>query len=177
MTRLALVPIVCLALIACREPESYPPPAQFVMPSGPEPAATMPDPNRPLIAMADLDWKTHVVDGVLDGPDGETFRWCHPKAEFRMAPTDVRGLVFYTRFILVDDQFRNGAVTLTISINGHTLDRARMAKSGGQEYSRPVPDGWLVAGQPAIITLDLSPWLMSNGEQLGVLLHSIGFKK
>ena len=179
MLRRLIIPMLCLALVACRGPESYPPPAQFVMPSGPEPPATMPDPNRLLIAMADLDWKSHVIDGVLDGPDSENYRWCHPRALFRLTPTDIRSLVFYTRFILIDAQFRPaGVVTLTISINGHTLDRARFVKSGDQEYLRPVPEGWLTAGEPVIITLDLAPPLpVANGDQLGVLLHSIGFRK
>jgi len=148
------------------------------MPSGPEPAPTMPDPDRPMIAMGDLDWKSHVIDGVLDGPDGETYSWCHPKAQFRLTPKDVRGLVFYTRFIVVDAQFRQtGAVTLTISMNGHTLDHARIARGGDQDYERPVPSGWLTAGQPVIITLDLAPPLSFNGDELGVLLHSVGFKR
>ena len=171
---------MCLALGACsRAPDSYPPPVQFVMPSGPEPAAALPGPNRPLLAMADADWKSHVLEGVLDGPDGESFRWCRPVARFRVTPNDVHVLQFYMRFIVVDDALRQtGAVTIAISINGHTLDRPRITTGGEQEYVHDVPQGWLVAREPVTIALDAQPGLVvSPTERLGVLLNSIGFRK
>ncbi|HEV2690939.1 MAG TPA: hypothetical protein VGV35_20425 [Bryobacteraceae bacterium] len=139
----------------------------------------MPEPNRLLIAMADADWKSHVVDGVLNGPDGATYQWTRPTASFRLTPNDVRALQFYMRFTLVDDSFRQtGAVTIAISINGHELDRPRMTNSGEREYVHGVPDGWITAGRPVTIALDVEPALItSRGDKLGVLLHSIGFKK
>src|SRR5262249_54219902 len=154
-----------------RAPESYSPPVQFSMPPGPEPAVPAPDPNRPLIAMADVDWKSHVLGGVLESPDGDEWRWCRPSARFRLTPDNVRGLPFYMRVILVDDSFRqSGAVTVAISINGHELARPRFANGGQHEYTHPVPEDWLAAGTPAAITLDVSPPLVtSGGDQLGVL--------
>ena len=161
-----------------RPPDSYPLPKQFIMPSGPEPAVAMPDPNRLLIEMADLDWKSHALAGVLDGPDGEEMRWCRPSVRFRLTPKDVQGLSFYMRFILVDDLLRqSGAAALAVSINGRELDRAKLTNGGEQEYRHPVPNDWLAAGQPVTIAVDITPPLATPGGELGVLLRSIGFKK
>jgi len=179
-SNLALAWILCLLTCSCvSAPDSYPPPAQFVMPSGPEPPAAMPDAFRPLINMADLDWKSHVLADVLDGPDSEEWRWCRPSPRFRITPNEIQGAQFYMRFIVVADILRkSGAVTVAISINGHELDRPRYVEDGEHEYTRAVPDGWLVANQPVTIALDVTPPLVTaSGDKLGILLHSIGFKK
>ncbi len=177
---LPILTCLALSLVSCaRAPESYPPPAQFVMPPGAEPPVATQDPNRLLIAMADVDWKSYLVSGVIESPDGDDMRWCRPSVRFRLTPNDVQGLQFYMRFILHDLILRkSGSATIAISINGRELDRPRFVNGGEKEYIHPVPDGWLAPGRPVAIALDMDPPLViSAGDQLGILLHSIGFKK
>ena len=68
-------------------------------------------------------------------------------------------------------------MTIAISINEHELDRLAIKDAGEHEYTHPAPEEWVQPGQPVTIALDVTPPLATSGGELGILLHSIGFKK
>ena len=177
--RNAFATVLLLGLCACHSaPDAYPPPAQYVMPSGPEPAAAELAFARPLLAMSDPDIRSHLLADVIAGPEGDEWRWtnAHPKFQVRLAAAE--GLDFLMRFRVPRETLvASGPVTITIGLDGHVLDRPRFSSPDEHLYRRPVPPGVLAAGKPLVVALDVDPiWTSPDGTKLGILIHSLGFE-
>lgn len=169
-----------LGLGSCaRSPDSYPTPAQYVMPPGPEPPAPPVRRRQPVLAMAEPDVNAHILQDVIEEPDGQDWRWTRQHPKFSLSLKNAGNLNFYMRFAIVQETWRDtGPVTLTIRVNDQILDRPRFEKPGDFEYRRPAPADMLAARNPVVIAVDVDPpWTAPGGGKLGIYLHSIGFEK
>jgi len=147
------------------------------MPSGPEPAvASYSDPL--VVAMSDPDASARIIADVFPADPGEEWQFTglHPK--FRLQLQRVSPLNFYMRFDNSVEAVRDwGPVSFTITINGNRFRSSRFS-SGGQEYRRPVPDGWITKPGPVDIAVDIEPPRRApDGTPYGIRLHSIGFEE
>ncbi|MBI3693536.1 MAG: hypothetical protein HY238_01665 [Acidobacteria bacterium] len=172
--------LLAAALASCvRAPDSYPLPAQYVMPSGPESAAAKLDGPRPLLGMSDPDLESRIVQDVRPAPDGDDWRWTGEHPKFRLTLDDVTNLQFCLDLSMRPETLRDtGPVTLTIRINDALLDRPTFAWPGDQEYARAVPAGVLKGPGDVVVSLDVDrPWMAPDQVKLGIYLRSIGFRK
>jgi hypothetical protein len=172
-----LLPILLLS--ACSHPDAFPPPAQVVMPSGPEPAAAAENAARPLLAMSDPDADAHIIRDVPPAGNDPDWRFTglHPK--FRLELVDVSHLVFYVRFFNHGEALlARGPVSFKVDINGKQFQSERFPYEGDAEYRHPLPDGFIARPGLVEISLDISPpWQYPGDGTVGVLLHSIGFQQ
>jgi hypothetical protein len=164
---------------ACsRQPPSYPPPAQIVLPSGPEPALP-PDPARDrLIAMSNPDADSHIVSGVYTADPGAEWRYTGPNARFRFDVPQTADLIFYLRFYNPADALRaRGPMSFSVIINGKRIGSPRYTGSGDLEFRRPIPAGWILKRGPVDVSIEIDPpWHASDGVTYGVMLNAIGFE-
>src|SRR2546423_2196370 len=159
-------------------PDSYPPPAQYKMPPGPEPAIPPLDPARALLEMSDADLEAHIVRDIFASHDETGWCWTGEHPAVRLNPGELKDTELYLRFAVPEQTFRvTGPVTVTVRIGDRVLDRFRIDRSREREYRRPVA-AQDVASRPIVLSLDVAPtWISpSDGVRLGVLLHSIGFR-
>lgn len=168
-----------LILCACSHPEAFPPPAQVVMPSGPEPPAASENSARPLLAMSDADADAHILRDVPPARDDPDWRFTGPHPKFRLELHDVSHLVFYVRFFNHREALlARGPVTFAVEINNKQFRSERFSFEGDVEYRHPLPDGFMAKPGPVEISLDISPpWHYPGDGTVGVLLHSIGFQQ
>ncbi len=168
-----------LLLCSCSRNPEYPPPVQIVLPSGPEPAITSLSADRMVVAMADPNVNSHIVQDVFEAPDGAEWRFTglHPK--LRLQIDNPSNLDFYLRFAMQDESLKSrGPVSFSVGINGHKFQSYRFALPGDFEYRHPIPPDWLQAPGPVDISLDIDPaWRTPDGTVYGLLLHSIGFER
>ena len=178
--RLAVIPLACVVAGCARVPDSMAMPAQFTMPSGPEPAVNSLPYMRPLLSMADADIDDHIIRDVLRANTGEPSRWTQEHPAFRLIVDEVEGLEFYVQFFIPESTFQvTGPVKLTIGINGATVATPEFRNDGGHEFQCAIPAGLLKRREPATISLDVSPPYRApkDGTKLGVLLFATGFRK
>ena len=166
-------PVVAAFLLICgscaRVPDFYSPPPQY-------PGARRYEP--PLLLPGRLHQTTGILQDVVDDSEATGKSWTnqHPTFSFLLRRTE--DLDFYMRFIVHDDTFRDtGPVTLTVNVNGETIDRPRFDTPGEREYSHPVPPRLLQKRNPVIVRIDVDPVWIAPGDKtkLGILLMAIGF--
>ena len=126
--------------------------------------------------MSDPDASAYLVRGFREKNDG-AWRWAlaHPVMRFYL-PALPRA-TFTMAFVLPEETFRvTGPVTLTFSINGRTLDRARYEKPGEQQYTHQVPPEFLKPQAINIVGVEPDKVAALNpGEKLSFLLIRAGF--
>jgi hypothetical protein len=105
-------------------------------------------------------------------------RWAllHPELRFQVKET--RNLKFAAEFVIPEVTFKvTGPVTVSCSLSGKPLGSIRCDHSGDYRFEKPVPEGWVKAGQPISVTFQAEPrWVSKeDGAQLSFLLRSAGF--
>jgi len=163
-----------LLLFGFSWPDSYPPPAQIVMPAGAEPAIPAKTGPREFLAMSDPDVDAHILGDVFPPDDNVEWRYTGLHPRFRLDVRDQSRLVFYLRFFNPGDALRErGPVTVTVNINGQKATSQRFAYEADQEMRYRLIPGILTQPGPVEITLDISPaW-----HDYGLMIHSIGFER
>jgi hypothetical protein len=166
---------LCAAAILCgcsRTPKSYAPPAQFVMPSGPDPVTEV-----RLVTTNHPDAPFSIIDGVLDAGYGWGFKWTLDRAHFQFIAGDLTNNDLLLRYGMDPRTLHDrGPVTITIAINGKTFDIFTEGVEGVHEHRRPAD----AIKSKDIETLNLSltvdpPWISPDGKKLGLYLGAIGF--
>ena len=174
----SLLPILLLVICAsCAKPPSYAPPAQVILPSGPEPASGAAASERLVIAMSDTDVNSHVVSDVFTGLDRAEFRFTGLHPQFQIQVANPKNLDLYVRLFNHDEALRDrGPVHVTATLNGKSFPLPPFDARGDQEFRLPLPDGWLDKPGPVEISLDIDPpWHHPDGNTYGILLNAIGF--
>ncbi len=126
--------------------------------------------------MSDPDAAAYLVKGFRQRNDG-AWRWALEQPVMRFYLPAFTQAKFTMAFVLPEQTFRlTGPVTLTFSINGHVLDRARYEKGGEQQYTHEVPAELLKPKDVNIVAVEPDRVAAPNpGEKLSFLLISAGF--
>lgn len=164
-----------LALTACTPALEYPPPAQKVMPKGPDPL-----PGASLVHVGDALTDAAIVREVLGGEPGSSWRWTnqHPRLKIWFHPE--QSSTFYLRFTVAGVVLKEtGPLTIRMIVNDQVLDTRTFDKEREYEYSKPVPAAMLGSNDSAVVGFDIDPIYVSerDGMKLGVLLQDIGLKQ
>ena len=153
-------------------PESFAPPQQRTPSAG---AQT--EPFGYFLNMSDPNAGAYLVQGFESSGPG-TWRWAHEHPVLRFLVPDVAGLKFTMDFSLPERTFREtGPVTLTFTLNGKLLDRARFEQAGPLHYSHDVPPALLHKNAVNLVAIDPHPvWVSkADGGRLGFILSRAGF--
>jgi hypothetical protein len=171
--RIASVAVVsALLLPGCGKlPETFPAPAQ----RAPLEAATSGGPGH-FVAMSDANAGAYIVQGFRAASEG-SWRWAHEHPVLRFYLPQLERATFTMAFALPEQTFRlTGPVTLTFSINGRVLDRARYDQSGEQQYTHMVPREFLKPDSINLVAIDPDKTAAPNpGERLAFVLVRAGF--
>jgi hypothetical protein len=129
-----------------------------------------------IVDMSDEDAKTHFVQDLTSNATA-TWRWTgqHPVLRVRMRSAEnVRYTIDFA--IAEATLLKTGPVTVSFLVNGMELGHVRYEHSGVQHFEKPVPAGWVAAGQDVTVGADIDkPWTPPDGgPQLGIILMRIG---
>jgi hypothetical protein len=128
---------------------------------------------RHFVMMGDPDSGSYIVGGFRAKSEGE-WRWALDHPVLRFILPEAGALQFMMDFTLPDAAFQaTGPVTLSISINGHPLDRPHYDHAGNYHYTRAVPDAMLHMPGENLVAID--PDKVSTPEKLGFVLSRAGF--
>ena len=161
--------LLTVLLSGCdRLPESFPPPAQKA-------SLEISGGLAHDVNMSDPDADVYLGQGFRQKSEGP-WRWAHEHPVLRFYLPPLGRAKFTMAFALPEQTFRlTGPVTLTISVNGRVLDRARYDKPGGQQYTHEVPAEFLKQG---INLVAIEPDRVAEpnpGEKLSFVLIRAGF--
>ena len=129
-----------------------------------------------IVDMSDEEAETHFVQD-LTSYAAPTWRWAgqHPALRVRMRSAE--SLRYTIDFSVPDVMLRStGPLTVSFLVNGRVLDRVRYDHDGAQHFEKPVPDGWVTAGQDVTLGADVDKtWTPpEGGPKFGVILTRIG---
>ena len=129
------------------------------------------------VSMSDPNSSTYVVRGIA-GRTEDPWRWAYEHPVLRFRAPDVGPLKFMLHFYLPPRTFREtGPVTLTFTINGKFLDRARFKVSGQLHYSHAVAPEFLNKKNENLVAIDPDPvWVSKeDGQKFGFVIAEAGF--
>ena len=173
-TALMCTALICAALIASacgNAPRSLAPPVQR------QPLEEFrPYRVSAIIDMSDEDAKRHFVRDITSYAS-PTWRWTgqHPALRVRMRSAE--NLRYTVDFSVPEEMLRDtGPLTVSFLVNDRVLDRVRYNHDGAQHFEKPVPDGWVIAGQDVTVGADVDKtWTPSaGGPKYGIILTRIG---
>jgi len=173
--RLGLLGAVCGILCGCANlPEPYPPPTQrpFFEPSFV---------SARLLAMADADAESHIVQDISAELEGNTWRWTGKRPTIRLRSGSNQRLVYSIDFAIAGSTLeQTGPVTLSFFVNDHLLDRGRYTTAGRRQFRKPVPADWLEPDENLILAAEIDKlWMppQPGGKPLGFILVALGLEQ
>ena len=129
-----------------------------------------------IVNMADENAKEHFVQDIT-ALEASTWRWTGKRPTVQVRMPSGENLRYIIDFALVETTLQvTGPVTLSFLVNNRVLDRARYAGAGSQHFEKPVPPGWVTAGQDVTVGAEIDKLWVSpdNGAKLGMILVRIG---
>jgi hypothetical protein len=165
---LALFTTACVGI-----QDTYAPPEQRKPLSVEEPI-----PLKAFIKMNDPGAPTQFVKDIGQELQGGTWRWTqqHPTMIFSVPAT--KGIKFSTDFTIAEITFaQTGPITMSVTINGHLLDKTTYTNFGPQHLQKPVPESWLHAKSENTVAMEVDKlWVAPNDKAtFGVILTNAGF--
>jgi len=170
--RLVMVCASVLVQSACQNmPDAFAPPVQR------QPLEEFrPYGSSAIVNMSDEDAKTHFVQDLTSLEAG-TWRWTGQKPTVRLRLLRPENVHYTIDFAIADTTLlATGPVTVSFLVNDRVLDRARYDHAGNQHFEKPVPAGWITAGQDFTAGAEIDKvWISpQNGIKLGMILVRIG---
>lgn len=154
-------------------PDTYAPPQQR------RPlAAEEPSPLKPYVHMNEASAPVHFLKGVGQNVEGGTWRWAQPEATLMFSLPQTKGWKFSADYTIPEITFKDtGPVTVKVTINSHELESVRVEQPGGRKIEKPVPEEWLHAKDPNLVTFTVDKTWVSptDGVKLGFVLTAAGF--
>jgi hypothetical protein len=170
--RLALVCAAVLAEAGCQNmPGPYAPLVQ-------RPAAENFHPYRmqAIVSMSDADAQTHFVQDITSIATS-SWRWTGKKPTVRVKARTGENLRYTIDFVLPEPNFREtGPVNIAFLVNDRVLDRVHYGSAGDQHFEKPIPKGWVTAGQDITVGAEVDKTTVDpqQGLKLGMVLVRIG---
>ena len=129
-----------------------------------------------IVNMADDDAKTHFVQDITS-IQTSMWRWTGKRPTVRVRMRSAENLRYTIDFAVVETTLlATGPVTVSFLVNDRVLDRARYSRAGSQHFEKPVPAGWVAAGQDVTVGAEVDKLWISpeDGTKLGLILVRIG---
>jgi hypothetical protein len=132
------------------------------------------------VNLGDPDADSYIVRDVVEGGEGDSWRWTRKRPELRFALESVDNLTFKADFSLAEATIKEtGPVTVSVFINGQLLGGVHCEKSGDQYFEKRVPAGMLRANATNLVALEVDKVYVAkaDGAILGMILSRVGFAK
>jgi len=129
-----------------------------------------------IVSMSDENAKEHFVQDITS-LEASTWRWTGKRPTVRVRMRSGEHLRYIIDFALVEATLQvTGPVTISFLVNNRVLDRARYDRAGPQHFEKPVPAGWVTAGQDVTVGAEIDKLWVSpdNGAKLGIILVRMG---
>ena len=153
----------------------------------------MPGPFAPPVQRQPLaDFRPYRMSAIVDMSDEDarrtssrtSLRTRHPRGDgpgkqpaVRVRMRSAENLRYTIDFAIAEVMLRNtGPLTVSFLVNDRVLDRVRYDHDGSQHFEKPVPAGWVTAGQDVTVGAEIDkPWIPpEGGPKLGIILMRIG---
>ena len=167
--------LLCAALLTLAACSPYPEP--FHPPTQRQPLDTdAPDRLKHYFAMSEPTALRQIVSGVLPELHDGSWRWTLQRPVFRFSVPTAEGLSLQADITVPDVSFQQtGPVNITVWIDTNKLDVIHFDKDAKLLYRKPVPAGWLSAGRPVQVTMEIDKMMRSGDQAWGFIVTSIGF--
>ncbi len=129
-----------------------------------------------MVDMSDVDAPAHFVQDITS-LEAATWRWTGKKPTVRVQIPSTENVRYTIDFALAETTLlTTGPVTVTFLVNDRVLGHARYTRAGNQHFEKPVPAGWVTAGQDATVSAEVDKvWTPPDGgTKLGLILVRIG---
>jgi len=115
-----------------------------------------PSPLKPYIKMNEGGARDHFVRDIGKELQGGTWRWTQLRPTMMFVLPSTKGQKFSAEFAIAEITFKDtGPVTMTISVNGHELDKTTYSQFGAQHFEKPVPEAWLRAKAENLVVMEI----------------------
>ena len=129
-----------------------------------------------IVDMSDEDAPSHFVQDLTSNA-ASTWRWTGQRPTVRVRIRSAENLRYTIDFAAAEaTMLKTGPVTVSFLVNGQVLDRVRYNRPGTQHFEKPVPAGWVTAGQDVTLGAEVDKtWAdPGGGPELGIILMRIG---
>ena len=129
-----------------------------------------------IVNMSDADAQTRFVQDIT-GLQAATWRWTGKRPTVRVMTRSTENLKYTIDFAIVEATLATtGPVTVTFLVNDRVLDRARYTRAGSQHFEKPIPAGWVTAGEDVTVGAEVDKlWVPpDNSPKLGMILVRMG---
>jgi hypothetical protein len=129
-----------------------------------------------IVDMADADSRTHFVQDITS-LETATWRWTGKRPTVRVRIRFAESLRYTIDFAIAETTLlATGPVTVSFLVNDRVLDHARYTRAGNQHFEKPVPAGWVTAGQDVTVGAEVDKvWTPpEGGTKLGMILMRMG---
>ena len=129
-----------------------------------------------IVNMSDVDAQKHFVQDIT-GLQAATWRWTGKRPTVRVTVRSAENLKYTIDFAIVEATLATtGPVTVTFLVNDHVLDHVRYSRAGTQHFEKPIPAGWVTAGQDVTVGAEVDKlWVPAdNSPKLGIILVRMG---
>ena len=125
-----------------------------------------------------MEW-AKILSGVSEGDPKSEYRWTGPESSFEFRLEQSGNLIFRTEYFVSDKVLaQTHPQTVILTINDVVLHRHLESAPGIKQWSVPIPADLLLKMPTTRVTLTVKPpYIETNGEQLGILLHRVGFAR
>lgn len=126
--------------------------------------------------MSDANSDAYIAQGFRAKSEG-SWRWAHEHPELRFYLPQIGQVKFTATFSFPEQNLKlTGPVTISFSINGHFLDRARYESPGEKQFTRRVPPEYLKQNGLNLVSIEPDKVAEPNpGEKLSFILIRAGF--
>jgi hypothetical protein len=166
--------VTCAALVTCACGNM---PGPFAPPMQRQPLAEFRRYRASAIVdMSDEDATAHFVRD-LSSYASPPWRWAGQRPVLRVRMRSAENLRYTIDFSVQKKMLQStGPLTVSFLVNGRVLDRVLYDRDGPQHFEKPVPEGWVTAGQDTMLGADVDKaWIPpGGGPKLGIILTRIG---
>ncbi|MCU1338718.1 MAG: hypothetical protein JWO19_4299 [Bryobacterales bacterium] len=129
-----------------------------------------------IVNMSDEDARTHFVQDITS-LEAATWRWTGKRPTVRVRMRSAENIRYTIDFAIAEATLlATGPVTVTFLVNDRVLDHARYRRAGNQHFEKPIPAGWVIAGEDVTVGAEVDKLWVSpdDGPKLGMILVRIG---
>ncbi len=165
-----------LALLVCgcvNIPDVYAPPQQR-KPLSVEDSS----PLKSFINMNEVAAPVHFVRDIAPAVEGGSWRWARKSPTLMFSVPSTKHMKFSADFTISGHTLKEtGPVTMTITINGHELDKTTYSTEGDRHFEKPVPEDWLRTKAENVVTMEVDKVYVAPSDKvvLGFVLTRAGF--
>ncbi len=165
---LALMTTACVGI-----PDTYAPPEQRKPLSVEDPS-----PLKAFIKMNEPAAPSHFIRDIGSELQGATWRWTQQRPTMMFLVKSTKGQKFSSDFTIAELTFQQtGPVTISVTINGHLLEKVTYSKSGYQHIEKDVPEAWLHAKAENVVVMEIDKLWVAPADKatFGFILTTAGF--